>query len=76
MNQLAVARLATVVNTPGLFLGRFSVIKTKSSWQNLEFVDNFLEFFLKNLEFFSSSLSFPGILEFSFFTFIVYQFLH
>ena len=46
----------------GLFFGRFSVTKTKSSWQNLEFFDNFLEFFFrKKLEFFSNSLSFPGI---------------
>ena len=38
-----------------LFFGRFLAIKTKSSWQNLEFVDNFLEFF------FGKSLSFSQI---------------
>ena len=43
----------------GLFFGRFSVTKTKSSWQNLEFFDNFLEFFFrKKLEFFFKFLEF------------------
>ena len=37
--------IRTVATTPGLFFGRFSALKTKSSWQNLQFVDNFLEFF-------------------------------
>ena len=60
-----------------LIFWTFLAIKTKSSWQNLEFVYNFLEFFLqKKLEFFSNSLSFPGIPVVFLFYFFVYQFLH
>ena len=41
------------------FFGRFSAIKIKSSWQNLEFFKKFLEFIQKN------GISFPKFPEFS-----------
>ena len=48
----SISILNTYLVNGGLFFGHFSAIKTKSSWQNLEFFDNFLEFFRKKLEFF------------------------
>ena len=53
--------------TAGSFFGRFSALKTKWSWQNLEFLRKFLEFFWKYLDFiqkngkfFQNSLNFPN----------------
>ena len=36
---------ALILLSPGFIFGRFSAIKTKSTWQNLEFLGKKLEFF-------------------------------
>ena len=74
VNQLWKLFFAMImVNTKysGLFFGGFSAIKTKSSCQNLEFVDSFPEFFGKSLSFSQSPWVFLEFLEFSYFTFCV-----